>query len=85
MPKPELKVDKQEQETIRSLYLAGVSQKQLANEYGVSRATIQNYIRGHQLPSRVVPEKRDVKLEWEIMARENHMKLSRRPDAVPSR
>lgn len=67
---------------IKKLYRAGVSQVKLSKDYGVSRATIQNYIRGYGYDYR---KKRlaDLTLqEWTRIAKENHTKISNRPNAI---
>lgn len=70
-------------ETLKSLHKGGATQTELAREYGVSRTTVQNYLKGYHIAN--IKRKRLADLnerEWNIMAKENHKKLSSRPDAV---
>lgn len=72
---------------IRQEYEEGTSQVQLSKKYGVSRATIQNYILGYSRKPKTVEEKRvEITQEnWNQIFKESYERISRRPDAVSGR
>lgn len=68
---------------IQALYKNGATQVQLSKDYGVSRATIQNYIRGYYLRPPKPKSYGDMnEHEWYIAAKENYKKISQRTDAL---
>lgn len=74
------KLNEQDRIDIRVRSAAGDTQVQLAKEYKVSRATIQNTIKGYY---KTKEKPRQVSIElWNKLARRNHIKISNRPDAL---
>ena len=65
---------------IRQAYAEGTSQVQLAKKYGVSRATIQNYILGYSRKPKSQAEKRvEITMEnWNEMAKASYDRLNKR-------
>lgn len=75
-----MRLTEQDRIDIRIRSMAGETQVSLAREYQVSRATIQNTIRGYY-KTKEQPGQVDPKL-WNKLAKANEQKISNRPDAI---
>lgn len=75
------KLSDAEVQYIRELYANGASQSQLARDYLVSRATIQNYLNGYLYNTLRKNIANLTPAEWRTVSKRNVQKLSSRSDA----